>query len=333
MTGSPNDFAKSPFPGGLSAGDALSNVLRSLRLKGGLFLDAQLTAPWSVNSQVVTDVCKPVLHNPSQMIGFHLVTKGRMLISVAGGPMQEVNEGEVIIIPRNDVHELASQKGLVPVSGMSIVQFNANGGLGWARYGGGGDETRIICGFFGTDGGYHPLLAALPPSLKISLATAASRGLIETSIEYAAFQSAEGVETDSSVIVRLSELLFTEAVRIHAAAHLEEVSGWLKIFNDPQIGRTLTAVHDNLARSWTVEELASMAAMSRSAFMDRFAEVCGMPPIRYLTHWRLRSAKSLLVETGRSIATIAAAVGYESEAAFSKAFKREFGMPPSTVRS
>ena len=312
--------------------EKLSAVLRTLKFQGGVFLDVQLTAPWAVDSQVWAADCRPVLRNPSQMIAFHLVTKGRMQVSAAGRGPFEVQAGEIVILPRNDIHQLASASGLPSVPGRKLVQVTPNGNLATIRHGGGGEETHMICGFLGSDGGYHPLISALPPILKISVTQAASRGLIESSFEYAALQTAEGVLAEPDALARISELLFIEAIRIHAADHMDEVDGWVKVFSDPQIGRALSQLHEDIAKDWTVEGLADVAAMSRSAFMSRFVDVCGMPPIRYLTHWRLRTAQSLLGESARPIAQIAAAVGYESEASFSKAYKREFGMPPSAAR-
>ena len=310
----------------------LAHVLRTVRVKSGVFLDARFTRPWSVSSVVTSNECKPALQNPSQMIAFHFVTRGQMHVHVHGREPVHINEGEIVLLPRNDPHVLASGEAVPVVAGRNLVQVNPNGGLAIARHGGGGEETRMICGFLGSDGGYHPLIAGLPPILKVNLQQAASRGLIEASLEFGALQAAEGVDAQSTIISRLSELLFVEAVRIHAEKNAAEVESWVGVFRDPQIGRALTALHDDLARAWTTEDLAELAAMSRSTFMERFTEVCGQPPIRYLTMWRLRSAQSLLRDSARSVAQIAAAVGYESESAFSKAYKRAFGHSPSQAR-
>lgn len=310
----------------------LAEVLRTVRVKSGVFLDARFTRPWAVSSAVTSLECRPVLQNPSQMIAFHFVTKGQMLVHVDGRAPVHISEGELVLLPRNDPHVLSSPENAPVVSGRGLVQIGPNGGLAIARHGGGGEETRMICGFLGNDGGYHPLIEGLPPVLKISLQQAASRGMIEASLEFGALQAAEGVDANSPVIPRLSELLFVEAIRIHAEKNAAEVENWVSVFRDPQIGRALTAIHADLARPWTTEELAHLAAMSRSAFMERFTEVCGMPPIRYLTMWRLRSAEGLLRDTTRSVAQIAAAVGYESESSFSKACKRAFGRSPSQMR-
>lgn len=307
----------------------LAEVLRTVRIKSGVFLDARFTKPWAVSSVVTARECMPALQNPSQVIGFHFVTKGSMQVSVDGRPERTVSEGEIVLLPRNDPHVLDSGDGVPVLAGRSLVQVNPDGGLATARHGGGGEETRMICGFMASDGGYHPLIAALPPIITVSLQQAASRGLMEASLAFGALQ---GVEAQSAVIPRLSELLFVEAIRIHAESKGAEMQDWVNVFRDPQIGRALTALHGDLTREWTVDELAQLTAMSRSAFMERFSEVCGMPPIKYLTQWRLRSAESLLRDTERTIAQIAAAVGYDSESSFSKAYKRAFGHPPSHLR-
>ncbi len=332
MSGRPDVMVRRPADAEPQNVEHLAEVLRTVRVKSGIFLDARFTRPWAVSSVVTSNECKPVLQNPSQMIAFHFVTKGQMFVHVTGREPVRIGEGELVLLPRNDPHILASGENVPVVRGQSLVQIGPNGGLAIARHGGGGEETRMICGFLGNDGGYHPLIEGLPPVLNISLQQATSRGMIQASLEFGALQAAEGIDAHSPVIPRLSELLFVEAVRIHAEKNASEVESWVGVFRDPQIGRVLTELHTDLARPWTTGELAQLAGMSRSAFMERFTEVCGLPPIRYMTMWRMRSAERLLRDTSRTIAQIAAAVGYESESSFSKACKRAFGRSPSELR-
>jgi AraC-like DNA-binding protein len=312
--------------------DALSDMLRSVRLKGGVFLDANFTAPWAVSSVVTAEACKPLLEKPAQLIAYHFLLKGRALLTVDGHPPVSVEAGEIVLMPRNDVQVLASEPGLAPVNGYELVDLSRDGGLARIDYGGGGEPTRMFCGFLGSDDAYNPLMQALPSVLKIDIRDATSREMIEASLKFAAGELMLGRLASSDVISRLSEFLLIEAVRRYAATLGDDQTGWLKGLKDPQIGRALALMHQDIAAPWSAELLADSVAMSRSAFMSRFAGLVGMPPIRYLTVWRLEAAKLDLRETSKSISQIAHAAGYESGEAFSRAFKREFGASPAIWR-
>jgi AraC-like DNA-binding protein len=312
--------------------DALSDVLRSIRLRGGVFLDARFTAPWAVSSYLTAEDCLPILASPAHLIGYHFLIEGRMLVSVAGEPAVEVRAGEIVLIPRNDTHVLASEPGLAPVDGHGLVQPAADGGLARVDYGGGGESVRMVCGFLGCEDVYNPLIASLPRLLTIDMQEATSRDLIEASLRFAAGELVEGRLAASGVLSRLSELLLVEAVRRYADGIGEQQSGWLNGLRDPSVGRALALMHQNIAAPWTAETLAKEVALSRSAFTDRFTTLVGIPPIRYLTSWRMETAKLQLRETAKSIAQVAYTVGYESEEAFSRAFKREVGVSPAPWR-
>jgi AraC-like DNA-binding protein len=312
--------------------DPLADVLRAVRLSGGIFLDARFTAPWCVHAQLAPEDCKPFLASPAQLVAYHFVIEGRLLLGVEGQPPIEVAAGEIVILPRNDGHTVASAEGLKPISADGLIQPGDDGGLARINHGGGGAVTHIVCGFLGTEETHNPLLATLPPVLKIDIRQGTSRDWVEASVRFAARELTEGKFASSGVMSRLSELLFVEAVRNYASALGDQHSGWLKGVKDPYVGRALALVHGNIAHPWTAEELASEVALSRSAFNDRFTGLVGMPPIRYLTYWRLQTAKEKMREGRRSIAQIASAVGYESEEAFSRAFKREFAIPPARWR-
>lgn len=312
--------------------DPLSEVLRSVRLKGGVFLDARFTAPWCVHSKVVADDCKPILHNPAQMISYHYVTEGQMLIAVAGDDPICVEAGEIVLLPRNDPHIVASDRNLPALNARDLIQPAPDGGLARVTHGGGGAPSRLICGFLGSDEGYNPLIATLPAIIKIDVRAAAARGLIEASLEYAAKEVAAGCVGSPAELAQLSELLFVEAVRHYASTLPEDAGGWLKGLKDPQMGQALALIHADITTHWTVANLAKAVAMSRSAFMTRFTSLIGLPPIKYLTTHRLNAAKTLLAETSKTVAQVAFSVGYESEDAFSRAFKREFGASPAHWR-
>jgi len=271
--------------------------------------------------------------NLVQVIGYHVVIEGSMLVALAGEPPLEVGAGEILLLPRNDIHAMSSALGLAPVSAADLIQQSPDGGLLEIRYGGGRQSTHIVCGFLGTQDAYNPLLTSLPRMLKLDVSKAASRDWIETSVRFAADELVRGRLASSSVMSRLSEVLLVEAVREYSSTLADWEQGWLKGLSDPNIGRALALIHGDIAAAWSAETLAKEVALSRSAFMERVAPLIGMPPIRYLTVSRLETAKRQLLESRMSIGQIAHAVGYESEEGFRRAFRREFEMSPAQWRA
>jgi len=312
--------------------DPLSDVLRSVRLTGGIFFDANFTAPWSVTSRIGIEDVRPFLADLVQVIGYHIVLEGRMLVGLDGEPPMELRAGEIVLFPRNDIHTMASAAGIPPVRALDLIQQSPEGGLLKVRYGGGQEPTSIICGFLGTQDAFNPLLAALPRILRLDISKATSRDWVETSVRFAAAELIRGQLASSSVLSRLSEVLLVEAVREYISTLGDREQGWLKGLSDPNIGRALALIHGDIAAPWSADALARQVALSRSAFMDRFAQLIGMPPIRYLTVWRLEIAKRHIRESRMSISQIAVAVGYESEEGFRRAFRREFEMWPAEWR-
>jgi AraC-like DNA-binding protein len=333
MTGPPDRLIDRPdLMGTGDMVDPLTEVLRSVRLTGGLFLDARFTAPWCVTSRITAEDCRPFLASPAQVIAYHFVIEGRLLLGLDREAPVEVDAGEIVLLPRNDGHTLASAPGLQAVSADELIQPGADGGLARIAHGGGGTATHLVCGFLGDEKMNNPLLATLPRVLKVDVRQGTSRDWVEASVRFAARELAEGRLASGGVVSRLSELLFVEAVRNYAATRRDEAAGWLKGLRDPYVARALALLHGRIDAPWTAERLAGEVALSRSAFNDRFAALVGMPPIRYLTVWRLQVAKAKLREERGTIAQIAHSVGYESEVAFNRAFKREFGHPPARWR-
>jgi AraC-like DNA-binding protein len=312
--------------------DPLSEVLRSIRLTGGIFLDAHFTAPWSVYTNIAAEDCEAFLFKPMLLIAYHFVIEGSFLLTIEGEPSIEVRAGEIVLLPRNDVHTLASTSGLTPMSGRYLIQPSADGGLARISHGGGGQAAHLVCGFLGSEDSYNPLIANLPRMLKLDVRQGTSRDWVEASVRFAASELTEGRLASSSLILRLSELLFVEAMRQYSVTFGDQNTGWLKALTDPQIGRALALIHDKISSPWSADALAKEVSMSRSAFVDRFTTLVGMPPIRYLTIWRLQTAKLSLRETRKTIAQLAQLVGYGSDEAFSRAFKREFGLSPARWR-
>ncbi|MDP2412102.1 MAG: AraC family transcriptional regulator [Pseudolabrys sp.] len=312
--------------------DPLSEVLGSLRLTGGVFLDSRFTAPWSILAQLSAEDCNLNPETPGQMIAYHVIVSGRLFVAIGDEPAIEVGAGEVVLLPRNDPHRLASKPGLAPVNANTLVQPSPDGGLASIIHGGGGELTHVVCGFLATENLHNPLIATLPRLLRLDLRESAARDWVEASVRFAARELTQGKFASSSVMSRLSESLLVEAVRNYSSTLGEQETGWLKGLADPHIGRALALIHHNARTAWSTEALARDIGLSRSAFVERFTALVGMPPIRYLTAWRLQTARLTLRETRMPIAQLAHSVGYESEEAFSRAFKREFGMPPARWR-
>jgi|KBSMisStaDraftv2_1062788.scaffolds.fasta_scaffold52942_3 AraC-like DNA-binding protein len=332
MIAQPDHLTVRPNLGAAATMDPLAEVLRSVRLAGGVFLSAHFTAPWCIGVRIEPADCVRFLRKPTQIISYHVVTEGRLLVALEGEPMIEVDAGEIVIFPQNAAHTLANEPGIEPVSANLLIQQSSDGGLNRISHGGGGAPTHIVCGFLASEENYHPLLSTLPKALKVDVRRGASREWIEASVRFAAGELADGKLASSGVMSRLSESLLTEAIREYSSTVADEEVGWLKGVKDPQIGRALALIHHRVSAPWSAETLAREVALSRSAFVERFTSLVGMPPIRYLTVWRLQTAKLKLRETRKTIAQLADFVGYKSEEAFSRAFKREFGLSPARWR-
>jgi AraC-like DNA-binding protein len=312
--------------------DPLSEALRSLRLTGGVFLDARFTAPWALVTQLTPDEWRPVLSNPGHLVAYHFVLEGKMLASVGDGEPIEIGAGEIVLMARNDPHRLASARGLPAINAGDVLPPRETGEMTRVAFGGGGESTRVICGFLGTESRDNALLQSLPPVIKVDVRNGSAHDWIESSVRFAAEELVNGRLTTSNVIVRLSECLLSEAIRHHVSMQGEDAGSYFRGFNDPHIGKALAMIHRDVAADLTVETLASAAALSRSAFMDRFTMLAGMPPIRYLALVRLQTAQRQLRDTAQSIRQVAHSCGYDSEEAFSRAFKREFGISPAKWR-
>jgi AraC-like DNA-binding protein len=312
--------------------DTLSEIFRSLRLKGGIFLDARFTAPWCVLSQVTAEDITPFLKTPAEIVTLHYVVSGRTYVGIGDDKRMIVEEGELVLLPRNDPHVMGSSLDGEPVKTDDLIEMSADGGLARIEHGGAGELTHIICGFLATEEQRNPFLTSLPPLLKVNIRDGVSRDWIESSVRYAAEGMRHGAIAASPVMSRLSELLFAEAIRAYAMGLPESERSWLKGLGDQYVGRAIAAVNDDLARPWTVDEIAAIAGLSRSAFVERFSAAVGLPPMKYLTLSRLALAKQLLLDRSKGVAQVAARVGYEAEEAFNRAFKREFGLPPAKWR-
>lgn len=312
--------------------DVLSDVLKVMRLSGGMFLEARFTAPWCVLSQVTAEDCRPHMADPARIIAYHYVVEGRMLVRRDGDAPVPVRAGQIVLLSQNDPHCLGSTFDIPPTDASQLPMQSVGGGMVAMNHGGGGAPTRIVCGFLGFDAASNPVTASLPPVLVMDVAAGATGGWIESSFHYAAREAASGRAGSATVLSRLSELLFIEVLRRWLTEAPEGTTGWLAGLRDPVVGSALGLLHANVAHAWTAEELARETGVSRSVFAERFTHIVGESPMRYLAAWRMQVAARMLRDDGYAVSQAAFAVGYESEAAFSRAFKREFGTPPASWR-
>jgi AraC-like DNA-binding protein len=312
--------------------DAAMDLLQATRLSGGVFLDAEFSAPWCVHSGISVDECAQFGITPASIIAYHYLCAGRMELELDGHERVPVDAGEIILLPHNEPHRLCSGPGLTPIDAEPLMTHGEQGAVARIVHGGGGVPTRMLCGFLANDVPNDPILRVLPRVLKVRVADAPSSAWIESTMRFGAQEIANGLSRSPAMLAKLAELLFVDAVRRYLAAQPKEECGWRAGISDPLVGRALALLHRKLEHRWTADELARAVGASRSAFAGHFTRVMGESPMRYLAQQRLQVAAKKLESSGDSIARIAFAVGYESEAAFNRAFKRAFGAPPATWR-
>jgi AraC-like DNA-binding protein len=298
-------------------------------------LHAEFSAPWCIAARVGPEHCAPLLGPASHLISYHYVVEGHLCIRVDGDDGEDlvIGTGEVVLLPRNDLHLMGSDLSLPPVAGGDIIQPPKDGGLYSIHHGGTGARTRMICGFLGCASAEgNPVIATLPRILKLNVEQGGAAEWIRTTFQYAAEEVATGRPGSETVLAKLSELLFVESVRRYAEGLPDGQTGWLAGLREPYVARALALLHRDIARRWTVDDLGREIGLSRSALADRFIRLIGMPPMHYLANWRMQVATQRLRNTSASIAQVAEIVGYDSEAAFSRAFKKAFGAAPATWR-
>ena len=314
--------------------DALSEMLKAVRLTSGIFLEVEFTAPWCIDSAPGDEDIAHILPNAEHVSLYHLVTEGRCKAKLPGpGPSVELEAGDLILFPHGDGHLLGSDLHVAPLDPVPLMEPSPDGGPAHIRYGGGGALTRFVCGYLACDKRTcKPLLNALPRMLKVSLGGSPAAAWIESTVKRAALETRAPSAGGDVVLARLAELLFVEGLREYVRSLPESQHGWLAGLRDPHVGRALALLHADPARDWAVETLAQETGLSRSALADRFVALIGEPPMQYLTGWRMALAAQALSTGNDAVARIAERVGYESEAAFNRAFKREFGTPPAAWR-
>jgi AraC-like DNA-binding protein len=312
--------------------DALSETLRVVRLVGAIFINARFTAPWCYQSPRA-DSAAPLLEpGAERVVIYHLVTEGECYVELGDEPPMHLMAGDVVIFPRGDAHRMASQPGLTPAKGSRLEEVLARRPR-QLDFGGGGVTTRLVCGYMACDARLaQMLLTGLPPILRVNMRGSNAGVWLETSVRYALTEARSPRPGGAGVLAKLAEVLFIEALRMYMNEQSEGRTGWLAGVRDRIVGAALNALHKNPAHGWTLEELAQTANTSRSVLAERFQQLVGTSPMQYLTQWRMLLAANLLSRSNAPLARIAEDVGYQTDTAFSRAFRREFGAPPATWR-
>jgi AraC-like DNA-binding protein len=314
--------------------DTLSEVLRAVRLNGAVFFAIDASSPWVAEAPAAREVGHHLLPGAEHVIEYHVVTHGACWGGIVGEPPVRLEAGDVIAFPQGDAHIMSSAPGMrggLQAEAYRTVRDNRRLPVRVDIGEGGSDPARLICGFLGCDARpFNPLLATLPRMLHVR--PDAAGGLLGRLVELALFESETPRAGGECVLSRVSELLFVEVVRRYLSTLPPDSVSWLAGVRDENIGRVLGKLHNRPTHDWTLDELAREVGMSRSALAERFGGFVGVPPMQYLAQWRMQLASSMLSGTTLSLAEIAERVGYGSEAALSRAYKRWVGVSPGEWR-
>jgi AraC-like DNA-binding protein len=313
--------------------DVLSDVLGAVRLTGAVYFDFELSSPWVAEAPPSREIAAKVMPGVQRVIEYHLIARGNCWGHAIGQEPMRLGEGDLIVFPQGDAHVLSSAPGMRAAPDMSVFARTSTPLPLFYELGGGGPErARVVCCFLGCDERpFNPLLTALPAVIHLAAAAQGTAGWLGTLMSIAVGESGSSRAGGENVLARLSELMFVETIRRYLEMLPPSQTGWLAGLRDPVVGRALAALHGEPKEPWTVERLARLVGISRSVLAARFTEMVGHPPMQYLALWRMQLASRLLVE-GDAVAAVADAVGYESEAAFSRAFKKLVGQAPATWR-
>jgi AraC-like DNA-binding protein len=329
----------------------LSDVLRVVRLTGSVFFMGEFSAPWALDEPNANELAAFAIPNAECIVLFHILAEGDCYFEPKGLPAVHLESGDVIIFPQADPHRMCSHLGARPAPVNHALAQAVSDNTGQISLGGGGKKSRFICGYLNCDQRFNPLLGALPNILVVrsrddysSVEAIDSNGVrparvpegsstwLSTTLKFTVHEARSGHPGNGAMLGRLTELMFVEILRQYMQQLPPDNTGWLAGLNDPCVGKALRLMHAEPARNWTVDELAREAAVSRSVLAERFTNLVGDSPMKYLANWRIQLAKQMLREGRGSILEVACKVGYDSEAAFNRAFKRATGTPPATWR-
>lgn len=331
--------------------DVLSDVLRVVRLSGAVFFTAEFSSPWAVESPPADTLASIVMPDAECVVLFHVLIDGECVVDCPSHPSVKMEAGDVIVFPHGHQHTMGSRDAVTATPIGAVFSPGPRDDPPQICFGGGGQASRFMCGYLNCDQRFSPLVGDLPTMLLVRSRddyagieaidadgrrpTAVPRGTgtwLGTTIKFTINEARSSRPGNTAMLGRLTELMFVEILREYMQQLPEDHSGWLAGLNDPHVGKALRLLHASPMRNWTVEELSREAAISRSALAERFTQLVGEAPMRYLANWRMQIARQMLREGTHSIQEVATRVGYESEAAFNRAFKRATGSPPATWR-
>ena len=322
--------------------DTLSDLLRSVRLRGAAFYYVSFRGQWSAGAEAAKEIAHVVMPGCDHVMEYHMFAKGDGWAALDGLPPVRLQAGDVVLFPQGDRHVISSAPGLPPGEqrpesllardGRRPVPISFHEGV--VDVGPMPIETAdaiVVCGFLGCDlRPFNPLIAALPRILHLPASRAG--GWVAHAIDQAVLESNERRPGGDAVLERLSEMMFVDAARRYLESLPEDSVGWLAGLRERHVGKALALMHERPAHQWSVDNLAQEVGLSRSALHERFVRYLGQAPMQYLASWRMQLGARLLRESSRIVADIALEVGYDSEAAFTRAFKRMVGTPPAAWR-
>jgi AraC-like DNA-binding protein len=313
--------------------DALSQILRVIKLDSAIYFNAELSEPWCLASPESRTLAPMLAQGAAHVIIYHLLCEGRAYAQLQDGQRVALSAGDIVTFPHGHGHLLGGGPRVTPIDVGSTLPGVIERGLELLHMGGGGAPCRFICGFLACDPQLsQAFLGGLPPLIKVNIRDDPSGQWLENSLRFSVTQAASREAGASAMLTKLSEVAFAETLRRYVRELPEGQTGWLAGARDVEIGRALTLLHHRHAHPWTVAGLAREAGLSRTVLSERFRHFLGETPMAYLMRWRLRLGARALTATSHSVAQIASEVGYESEAAFNRAFKREYGLPPARYR-
>ncbi|MGE3935937.1 MAG: cupin domain-containing protein [Rhodospirillaceae bacterium] len=313
--------------------DALSAALNAVRMTGAIFYNLECTAPWGFIVPPLSGVARSLAPGTERLVSYHLVTEGRATCRFGDEPAVILEAGDVVIIPHGDAHTVTNGSPATLTDAGAPLSEAIGGELTSLKLGGGGEATHFICGFFGCERDADRMfLSGLPTMVKINVRGDAAGAWIESSVRHLVAEANAGRPGLSVLLSKMAEALFIEALRHYMEQLPQEQTGWLAGARDSVVGAALALMHRQPSYPWTIAALAAEAGASRTVLIERFARFLGEPPLTYLARWRLQLAARTLQTSRSTILHIAADSGYESEAAFNRAFKREFGLPPARYR-
>lgn len=313
--------------------DTLSEILGTVRISGALFFNGEFSAPWCLDSHPSPTLIPHLCPGAEHLIIYHLLTEGNAFVRLQDGSREELSAGDIVVFPHGDGHFLGNGSPEKPVDALHVLSTRMGANLSLVRWGGGGEITKLVCGYLSCDAHLNEvLLTGLPKLMKVRVGGGPAGEWLENSIRFSVGAANDGAAGSGIVLAKLSEAIFTETLRCYVNTMPPEQRGWLSGTRDAVIGRALALLHGDPSHPWTIAELAKRAGLSRTRLTERFRHYLGETPMAYLTRWRMKLGADLLASSDDGVAVVAATVGYGSEAAFNRAFARQFRCPPAQYR-